>query len=107
VFVAGFVGSSNIVDGAAAERLLGRRQAFSLRPERILVDAAAEVVAEGTVAATQYHGASTRLEVTLDGGQMLIVDHANDGSGRRPAPGERIRLGWPAAAMQPLQDGSR
>ena len=34
-FVAGFVGASNIVDAATAERLVGRRQAFSLRPERI------------------------------------------------------------------------
>jgi putative spermidine/putrescine transport system ATP-binding protein len=104
VFVAGFVGSSNVVDAATAERLLGRRHAFSLRPERIAVDATAEIVVEGTVEATQYHGASTRLEVALDGGQVLIVDHANDGRGPRPMPGARVRLGWPEAAMQPLRD---
>ena len=34
-FVAGFVGASNIVGAATAERLIGRAQAFSLRPERI------------------------------------------------------------------------
>ena len=34
-FVAGFVGSSNIVDAATAQRLFGRAGAFALRPERI------------------------------------------------------------------------
>jgi putative spermidine/putrescine transport system ATP-binding protein len=103
-FVAGFVGSSNIVDAAAAWRLLGRDQAFSLRPERITIDEPAEVTVEGTVVETQYHGASTRLDVAVDGGPVLAVDRANDGQGRRWERGARVRLGWPAAAMQPLRE---
>ena len=102
-FVAGFVGSSNIIDAATARRLFGLDQPFALRPERIGVDAAAEIAVEGTVVATQYHGASTRLEVALDGGLVLVVDRANDGRQRRHVPGERVRLGWPAAAMRPLR----
>jgi putative spermidine/putrescine transport system ATP-binding protein len=102
-FVAGFVGSSNIVDTATAKRLFGRDAAFALRPERIALDTPGEVAVEGTVVATQYHGASTRLKVELDGGRILAVDRTNDGSGRRPAVGERVRLGWPASAMQPLR----
>jgi putative spermidine/putrescine transport system ATP-binding protein len=102
-FVAGFVGSSNIVDTATAKRLFGRDAAFALRPERIALDTPGEVAVEGTVVATQYHGASTRLKVELDGGRVLAVDRTNDGSGRRPAVGERVRLGWPASAMQPLR----
>jgi putative spermidine/putrescine transport system ATP-binding protein len=105
-FVAGFVGSSNIVDAATAQRLFGRNGAFALRPERIALDVPAEVAVEGTVVATQYHGASTRLDVALDGGPTLVVDRTNDGQGRRPAAGERVRLGWPAAAMQPLREPS-
>jgi putative spermidine/putrescine transport system ATP-binding protein len=104
MFVAGFVGSSNVIDAATAERLVGRRQAFSLRPERIAVDGAAEVVVEGTVVDSQYHGASTRLAVALDGGPVLAVDHPNDGRRSRPVQGARVRLGWSAAAMQPLRN---
>jgi putative spermidine/putrescine transport system ATP-binding protein len=103
-FVAGFVGSANIIDPATAERLLGRRQAFSLRPERIMLGDEAEVTAEGTVVEVQYHGSSTRLDVALDDGPVLIVERANDGSGQRPARGSRVRLGWPGAAMQPLRE---
>ena len=102
-FVAGFVGSSNILDAATARRLFGREQAFALRPERIRLDGMGEVAAEGTVVASQYHGASSRIEVALDGGPVLAVDRTNDGTAARPAAGERVRLAWPAAAMQPLR----
>src|SRR3954470_1985484 len=102
-FVAGFVGSSNIVDAATARRLFARDGAFALRPERIVVELPGEVMVEGTVVVTQYHGASTRLEVQLDGGPVLMVDRTNDGSGRRPSSGERVRLAWQASAMQPLR----
>ena len=110
-FVAGFVGASNIIDADAAERLIGRRQAFSLRPERIRLlglDARAtggeaDHDAVGTVISVQYHGASTRIEVALDGTPTLIVDRPNDLRGElRPNPGSRVRLSWPSAAMQAL-----
>lgn len=104
-FVAGFVGASNIVEADIALRLVGERRAFSLRPERIRIGDAegAEHGAAGTVASIQYHGASTRLEIVLDGGGMLIVDRPNDLRGeRRPEPGAAVRLSWPRAAMQPL-----
>jgi putative spermidine/putrescine transport system ATP-binding protein len=107
-FVAGFVGASNIVDADVALRLIGQRRAFSLRPERIRIGAGVdgEHGVAGTVASVQYHGASTRIEVALDGGGTLIVDRPNDLRGEaRPEPGSRIQLSWPAAAMQPL-DGS-
>jgi len=113
-FVAGFVGASNIVDATSALRLTGRRQAFSLRPERIRVlgrdlgtsNGALDFTAEGTVAHVQYHGASTRIEVALADGQgVLIAERPNDvGIGSRPEPGARVRLGWAADAMQPLRD---
>ena len=114
-FVAGFVGASNIVDAETALRLTGRRQAFSLRPERIRIlgadpqdrgSARTDFTATGTVAHVQYHGASTRIEVALaDGGGVLIAERPNDAAlGSRPEPGARVRLGWPADAMQPLRD---
>ncbi|MDF2782515.1 MAG: Spermidine/putrescine transporter family protein ATP-binding subunit, partial [Geminicoccaceae bacterium] len=114
-FVAGFVGASNIVDAASAERLVGRRRPFALRPERIRIlgpdpripEGAAEFTAEGTVAHVQYHGASTRIEVALPGGGALVAERPNDAAiGSRPEPGARVRLGWTAEAMQPLQGES-
>jgi putative spermidine/putrescine transport system ATP-binding protein len=108
-FVAGFVGASNIIDAAAAERLIGQRQAFSLRPERIRIGAGAdgEHGVAGTVASVQYHGASTRIEVALDGAVTLVVDRPNDLRGEtRPEPGARVNLSWPSAAMQPLGGGA-
>jgi putative spermidine/putrescine transport system ATP-binding protein len=108
-FVAGFVGASNIVDADTALRLIGQRRAFSLRPERIRIGAApdgAQGVA-GTVASVQYHGASTRIEVALDGAGTLIVDRPNDLRGEvRPEPGARVQLSWPSAAMQLLEGGA-
>jgi putative spermidine/putrescine transport system ATP-binding protein len=105
-FVAGFVGASNIVDAQTAERLIGRRQAFSLRPERIrIAPEGADFVVEGTVAHVQYHGASTRIAVTLAHGAVLIAERPNDAAiGSRPEPGAKLRLGWAADAMQPLRE---
>jgi putative spermidine/putrescine transport system ATP-binding protein len=108
-FVAGFVGASNIVDADVALRLIGQRRAFSLRPERIRIGAGVdgEHGVAGTVASVQYHGASTRIEVALDGGGTLIVDRPNDLRGEaRPEPGARVQLSWPGAAMQPLDGGA-
>jgi putative spermidine/putrescine transport system ATP-binding protein len=114
-FVAAFVGASNIIDAETALRLVGRRQAFSLRPERIRIrrldptieDATTDHHALGTVVSIQYHGASTRFEVAADGGRTLMVDHPNDLRDEAgPGPGSRVRLSWPSAAMQPLDGGA-
>ena len=37
-FVAGFVGTSNLITGEAAKQLLGREGTFSVRPEKIHID---------------------------------------------------------------------
>ena len=104
-FVAGFVGSSNVVDAETAQRLLGRRRAFSLRPERIVLGGTAGIALEGTVVAARYHGAATRLDVALDAGPVLVVERANDGGDAAPPErGARVTVGWPAAAMQPLAE---
>src|SRR5919106_2694517 len=47
-----------------------------------------------------------RIEVALDGRQILMVDRPNDLRGQaRPQPGNRVRLSWARAAMQPLDAG--
>ena len=82
-FVAGFVGTSNLLSGDLARRLLGSEGTFTVRPERLRLVTAmapagpAEVVAEGTVAGVQYLGSHTRFHVELEPGTTLVVDDQN------------------------------
>ena len=111
-FVANFVGSANVVTGATAERLIGRRASFAIRPELI------EVLAEGATAADDsitcsgrledvlYHGASSRCHVRVDDSTVLAVARAESGSAPSlPARGAPVRLAWGAASMVPLDEG--
>jgi putative spermidine/putrescine transport system ATP-binding protein len=80
-FVAGFVGTSNILERH------GRR--FSVRPERIELNGSGE---PGTVADVVFVGAFTRILVDTDNGERLTVVRQNDGS--TVAPGARVHLHW-------------
>ena len=80
-FVAGFVGTSNILERG------GRR--ISVRPERIELDKAGEA---GTVADVVFVGAFTRVLVDIDTGDRLTVVRKNDGS--TIEPGARVHLSW-------------
>ncbi len=107
-FVAGFVGSANIVDAALAERLTGRAQAFAIRPEliRILTDGVvpdAHVSADGVLEDILYHGASSRGHVRIDDGAVLAIARAESGGDTAlPAPGTHVRIAWPQASAVPL-----
>ena len=104
-FVAGFVGTSNLISGAASGELLGEDGTFSIRPEKITLrpgeaaegSAGGEVVAGGEVHEVVYAGPSTRYVVRLDAGPELVALQQNTGpaSGRPVAPrGSRVRLGF-------------
>ena len=80
-FVAGFVGTSNILERS------GRR--FSVRPERIQMNGSGE---PATIADVVFVGAFTRYLVDTDNGERLTVVRQNDGS--TVAPGTRIALSW-------------
>jgi putative spermidine/putrescine transport system ATP-binding protein len=80
-FVAGFVGTSNIVERN------GRR--LSVRPERIRMNGAGE---PGTIADVVFVGAFTRILVDTDAGDRLTVVRQNDGSTLEP--GTRVHLAW-------------
>ncbi|HTU66535.1 MAG TPA: ABC transporter ATP-binding protein [Steroidobacteraceae bacterium] len=99
-FVARFVGSANVAPAALASTL-GAAQAFAVRGENLTVHAADAGVpanalaAPGTVVAVQYHGAVTRWQVQLDGGEIWSAQVAE---GREPAGlamGSRVLLSWP------------
>jgi putative spermidine/putrescine transport system ATP-binding protein len=79
-FVAGFVGTSNVVERG------GRR--LSIRPERIRLDGEAPA----TVVETVYVGSFVRYLVETDAGERLTVVRQSDGT--RLDPGARVGVGW-------------
>ncbi|MET9179078.1 ABC transporter ATP-binding protein [Kitasatospora aureofaciens] len=82
-FVAGFVGTSNLLDGAAAEQVVGETGLFSVRPEKIRIahpdDPAGpdELSATGRVAEVVYAGGHTRFLVDLEAGGRLTAVRQN------------------------------
>jgi putative spermidine/putrescine transport system ATP-binding protein len=82
-FVAGFVGTSNLVEGEPARRLIGQEGVFSIRPEKIrIADVGASLGphqrgARGTIREVVYVGSSTRFLVDLDAGGSLVALQQN------------------------------
>ncbi|HWQ38985.1 MAG TPA: ABC transporter ATP-binding protein [Burkholderiales bacterium] len=114
VFVAGFVGVSNLCTGELARRLTGSERPFAIRPEKILFAAPQAPAPEGSVCVTgrvsavTYLGASTRYTVALDGGGELTVVRQNlAGPDAGPHVSEAVRLFWPRHLMQPLSGAAR
>ena len=112
-FVAGFVGTSNIISGDLAVQLRGAPDPFTIRPERItLLPAAADTAhlngerrATGVVRDALYLGERTRFVIDVDGGgQLTVVDqNANSGSAATWAvPGAAAQLCWERDADQLL-----
>jgi spermidine/putrescine transport system ATP-binding protein len=125
-FVAGFIGTSNIIEAevtgrageflevasAPGDRLLvaapteravhnGERLAFTVRPEKLRVAPADEVVPHrmctvaGTVADVVYQGVSTQLVVRTDEGTTLVAFRQNsERVSDAGTPGARTRLVW-------------
>jgi putative spermidine/putrescine transport system ATP-binding protein len=96
-FVAGFVGTSNILERD------GRR--LSVRPERIRLDGEGE---PGTVAEVVFVGSFVRVHVDLDSGERITAVRPNDGS--TLAPGTQVRVSWrpeDAFALHPQQQEDR
>ena len=112
-FVAGFVGTSNVLSGDIAMRLRGSPDPFTVRPERIaMMPAAAEPSthngerrATGTVREALYLGERTRFVVDLDGGGQLTVVEQNSSSQSAASwalPGAAAQLYWERDADQLL-----
>jgi putative spermidine/putrescine transport system ATP-binding protein len=102
-FVAGFVGTSNLLKGKAAEAVIGQEGTFTVRPEKIRLleaDMAAggdEQSALGTIREVVYLGSDTRYIVTLDVGAELVVTQQNletSSMEALAASGRRVRLAW-------------
>ena len=93
-FVAGFVGTSNLVRDAAAQALFGNPATVSIRPEKIFINAPSlgrEV--PGRIAEVSYIGSITRYVVNLESGGQLTSEIANTGAAQHPQ-GAAVTLTW-------------
>ncbi|MFE1858638.1 ABC transporter ATP-binding protein [Streptomyces anandii] len=103
-FVASFVGTSNLLHGESAQRILGSPGTYSVRPEKIrvlkesaLADEPDLAGATGTVAEVVYLGDATRFLVDLDaGGRLTALQQNLETSAEDVAAyrGARVRLTW-------------
>jgi putative spermidine/putrescine transport system ATP-binding protein len=103
-FVASFVGTSNVLMGESARRIVGAAGTYSIRPEKIRLSEEGEesglpdhASATGTVAEAVYLGDATRFVVDLDGGGRLIALRQNletSSADVDASLGTRVRLQW-------------
>jgi putative spermidine/putrescine transport system ATP-binding protein len=109
-FVADFVGTSNVLDGAAAEALVGRPGMFAVRPEHISVlpagrgGASGERTVDATVAEIIYAGPTTRVAAVAASGVTLTATVLNSASAlpNDIGHGTPITLAWPDSAVHDL-----
>jgi len=111
-FVAGFVGTSNLLSGEAARQIVGRAGTFTVRPEKIRlagpddIVAADETSALGRIGEVVYLGSDTRYVVHLDLGPRLVVTQQNlatSSTQALAASGRRVRLIWNREHDYPVQ----
>jgi putative spermidine/putrescine transport system ATP-binding protein len=112
-FVAGFVGTSNLIRGDAAEQLAGSPVTFTVRPEKIRLEspdagvAADEAGATGRIREVAYLGPETRYIVALDAGGELVVTQQNlatSSTEALAAKGRAVRLVWKRQHMLPVAE---
>jgi putative spermidine/putrescine transport system ATP-binding protein len=110
-FVAGFVGTSNLVVGAAARQILGTEGTFTVRPEKIRLagrdeaPGADEIAADGTIREVVYLGPDTRYIVELEAGGELVVTQQNlrtSSTEALEAQGRPVRLVWKRQHSLPI-----
>jgi putative spermidine/putrescine transport system ATP-binding protein len=97
-FVASFVGTTNLFSDDVAERLIGKRGVFTLRPEHVRVRRQGIGTDIGnsfnaTVIAVQYLGADSRVYCALSDGSKVISRMASDAP-TSVVPGESVVLSW-------------
>jgi putative spermidine/putrescine transport system ATP-binding protein len=124
-FVAGFVGTSNLLEGSVAQQLVGHSGSYVVRPEKIQLilgdrdpSDAATCAATGVIREIVYLGAATQTVVALDAGGTLTTSGpssphpvARSLSSASPEPvegskGQRVTLTWHRDHVVPLDPGA-
>jgi putative spermidine/putrescine transport system ATP-binding protein len=102
-FVAGFVGTSNLISGEVAQRITGSPGMFSIRPEKIYLDTANGepgkdmLCIDGVVRDVVYLGLFTRYLVEIEGASDLVVIVQNlktTSMDVLSSKGQNVRLYW-------------
>ncbi|GAA2344425.1 ABC transporter ATP-binding protein [Streptomyces caniferus] len=112
-FVAGFIGTTNLLRDQAAVRVVGAPGTYSLRPERIRIAAPegpdgmpgpGERCAPGRVAEIAHVGAHTRVVVDLDAGddRLTVVRLNSTELPDAARPGAAVHLLWKAEDAFPV-----
>jgi len=111
-FVAGFVGTSNVLSEEDAKAVTGSPDAFTIRPEKIRLAERGDAVepnectATGHVREVVYLGAVTRYTVELDLGGSLVVMQQNLATSSMEAlqvRGRAVRLVWSRSNNRPVE----
>jgi putative spermidine/putrescine transport system ATP-binding protein len=114
-FVAGFVGTSNLLSGSVARAIVGVDGTFTVRPEKIHLGSpddaptADEISAPGRIREVVYVGPDTRYIVALDAGGELVVTQQNLATSSMEAlaaQGRAVRLSWKRQHCLALADRS-
>jgi putative spermidine/putrescine transport system ATP-binding protein len=114
-FVAGFVGTSNLMSGETARAVIGSDGTFTVRPEKIRIGQPEstptddEQSADGRVKEVIYLGPDTRYLVALDVGGELVVTQQNLETSSMEvlgAQGEAVRLFWKRKHVLGLANGA-
>jgi putative spermidine/putrescine transport system ATP-binding protein len=112
-FVAGFVGVSNVLEGATAAAIAGDPRPFTVRPEKIAMREPGHQAGPGECAATGhvrevvYLGAITRYIVELDAGGELVVMEQNLSTSSMEAlqvRGKTVSLVWSRSNNRPVEE---
>ena len=115
-FIAGFVGTSNLISDDAARAISGSDARFTVRPEKIRMEPAGFAIGadynggEGTVRDVVYLGVTTRYIVALDHGAELVVVQQNLSTSSMEAlqaKGRRVTLVWNRQHNRPIGETSR
>lgn len=101
-FVAGFVGTSNLISGELAKQLTGSEQTFSIRPEKIHIETtektttADTMTLDGIVRDVIYLGLYTRYLVEANGVDIVVVEQnlKTTSMDVLSTKGQKVRLSW-------------
>jgi len=125
-FVAEFVGTNNFIPGVCRERgdrevtvetalglvqgrpgegvEVGARCVLAVRPENVTLDAPADNLFDGHVTFASYLGNALRYEVEVESGLLLKVDVGDAWHHEPLAPGQAVRVGFPATVALTLPE---
>lgn len=112
-FVAGFLGTANILGGQTAMAVFGRSTTVSIRPEHIrlhaptYVPSTEEVAVAAVVREVAFVGAQTVCIVDTDSGARLSISRTNSqspGHDNRPATGDRVLAVWHRSHVAEIPD---